>query len=1349
MEILQNIWFQIALGLLPAVILSLILLFVKKVGRMAYITLTVGITVLFAGSCWLGVNQLLAPEEETTVKTVQAREEISKEELIAIAYSFACNDDIDNALRVVDTYSDIYGYDDNCTLITARINVLRGRYEAAWGAYRKLYAGNLPAEAQAVEKIVLSTRVDMVLADRLAESGYEQVMAFSAEEIYQLQNGGARELVLELIEKESIDKTLESGVKWVIRVNTFFDAFLEEEGYDEGLLDDLVDETEEFETHAVLQKLEVFREARLKILLIDGEFDDIISYLDEYAGCTEYMTALELYINDLTDKEDISEALGLEMIDGIENLTAQLSSILEDGRGKLSDTDIHTLEDQIAMLKSYREDMALYTIEDNLRDAVVDPDNYRVSSKIYMALSKVCKMRKDTVRSNQYFSEALLAAPGSDDSEYSNAMRELSQVIAGEGGDELLKKIPENSQKAVENSYIIPGTGKLIRNNNAEAEIMEQVQEQTIKYSAAVTINSVDVSNFETVVLKVQISDEMITEREIKNLIRLNDCNYDIENFTIEKVEYENANIILCCDNSGSMSGSVNSLKNAVSKFLEDSHEKEVIGFYTFDDKILQSLPLGTASEAELEAAINSMGAYGGTSIYNTLTSILSSAKYDSDANQVIILMTDGQDGNNPSQGDIYENIGEVAARKGYVVYVLGMGSSINSDYLSSIASSAGGRFIYAPSDSQLDSLYQFIHGTLQDQYRITFTAKDTLTSHGRKVTVALDQKNIQNWKTYSVTDEDAKNATVDFDQGVTVHGLRERLVYRQKGQIEIFVTGTGFTASDYMTLTFSGERTYSVRASYISGTEFRAYLPEDIPEGEYDMEVFLSGRRALYLSELIVVQGEPDEIIFGGYHFTAYKIEETGSGFDLSRMVIMNNWLHFNGKISLRGQLEDTEMTLTDYSGSYVNYNDVGDTHGYATELKNKGRVLQIPALGSLTIYNAAASGESYPTEEHDIPLMEFLDLLNVNHPKLRLYPDRITMFIGSGETKLPLQDFFVSLRNESISLFETDFNITGTITGRNIDISGEASLGFLDAETVTNVLTVDFLGMRSQAEKDVLAFEFDTLKSFYKLGFNVKIPVFDAWVGASFWLENGGFDGFEVRVDTDVTITLYSVPITLSDFKFGADNFSSEKLTVAPQDIYACKLYGGFEAAAYKVSAIFEPLEAYVGDMSLLSVEATASVDLGKYFIYNLIGNAKLSMLDLIELAEIEMKVGEFKHSDVLLGMDEDEVIGFSFSVKKGIKIDIHNFYMDFNGSTSEFIITNKFSGYRHSGGVDMVLDWWIFEKEIHKDGKTTVGFYTNNGVTQFTVRSYEESNGKRKGVLFYITDEGDMDCDLSYKY
>lgn len=1338
MDILQNVWIQIALGLLPAAVIATIFLFVKKMGKMAYVALTLALVAAVICSGVFGVMELSAADEEEAV--AEALEPISKEDLMQLAYGFLKNGDTESAEKVAEQYATDYGYDDACTLLNARICVIERRFQAALGSYRKLHGTQLPREALAVEKIVMSSQTDIVLADQLAAAGHDVTVSYDADEIGQLTDGGAQEIVFNEIAGQT-DQHTDEAVQWIIEANKQYEEYLHNGYYDEVALQNMLQQLQDHEDSAVLRMLEAFREARLKVLLLMGEYDAIVEYMDSYTCCAEYMTVLELYLAGLASEDDISDALDIETIRGIKKLADKLEAILEAGRDTLSDAQILKLEDQIAMLRSYDKDKALFALEYALQVEAEKAENYNMASKIYLALSKINHARGDEARGHRYFSDALVYAPASRDGDYSDAMNRLSDVVSGAGDDSLVKDVAGNAQQAVRNSYYLPGTGELIRNDEVEDDMSDKVQGSTIKYSAALAINSVDPSKFETVVLRVQISDEMISEHELKNLIRLNDCNYDIESFQIKKVNYKKSNVILCCDNSGSMDGSIGSLKNAVNKFLDNSHEKETIGFYTFDDEILQSLPLGTASEERIREAVSCMDAQGGTRIYGTLTSILSSVSYDPEASQYILLMTDGQDGDDPSTEEIYSQIGDVAARKGYVVYVLGMGSDIEVDYLSTIASSAGGQFVYAATDAQLESLYQFIHGTMQNQYEITFTAKDTLTAQNRRVSVTMKDNNAGDSKFYSVTDKDAENASVDFDEGVCVHGLSERLVFVNKQITEIFVTGTGFKSSDYMYLSFLGERDYNVVATYVDGTKFSLKLPENMAEGVYDMEVHLSGRKALYLQELTVAEGEPDEIIFGGYHFKAYKIKETATGYTLSSYVTMNNWLHFNGTVTLTGALNDSKITLTDNAGSYIDYSHTSAKKGYAYELKQKGLLLAVPALGSMTLYNATAYGTDYPTDEQVIPMLELTDLLNINVPKLRLYPDRITIAFEKGESKLPLQDFFVSVYKENWNPFNLDFNTTATITGSNVDLSGKVALTYTDAQSVTEALMIDFLDMRTQMQKDAIAFEFNTLTGFYKLGFNVKLPIFDLWVGASFWLENGGIDGFEIRLDGDVTVPIYAVPITFSDFKIGMDDYTEQTITVAPCDLYFAKLTGGFNAAAVKVSEIIKPLEKLFGDMNIMSIDASAEAQLGVWFIYSLCGKASVKLLNLIDVADAELRIGQFEHSDALLGMEKASVSGFFFDIKTGVEMQMNGISLSLKGGY-EYSVTDRFIGGRHEGEFDFALDWWKFEPKIHTDGQSVVGlFIDDDGKLQFTIRHSwtDDTSGKREGFAFSIYADG----------
>ena len=214
--------------------------------------------------------------------------------------------------------------------------------------------------------------------------------------------------------------------------------------------------------------------------------------------------------------------------------------------------------------------------------------------------------------------------------------------------------------------------------------------------------------------------------------------------------------------------------------------------------------------------------------------------------------------------------------------------------------------------------------------------------------------------------------------------------------------------------------------------------------------------------------------------------------------------------------------------------------------------------------------------------------------------------------------------------------------------------------------------------------------------------------------------------------------------------DNFTQQTVTVAPSDTYLGDLTGGYSVAAYKVSAIIPPLKSYVGDMSLLSAEGSFSTTLGNKFIYNLQGKSTLKLLNLIDIAEIEMKIGQFTHTDALLGMDEESVTGFVYSKQEGFKADIHNFYLEIFGGYEIDIITKRFMGVRYNGKAEIGVDWWLFDPHYNTDGAVTCGFFRdNNNMLQFTLRASWTENGKRKGILAYIREDGKTEFDSKAKF
>ena len=188
--------------------------------------------------------------------------------------------------------------------------------------------------------------------------------------------------------------------------------------------------------------------------------------------------------------------------------------------------------------------------------------------------------------------------------------------------------------------------------------------------------------------------------------LRVFDCNSEITEFDVEKIDFDTSRIILLCDVSGSMSGSVGALKDAINRFADEMNENEKISVIGFDDSInferdFSSDPQKIASYAD------DIGAYGGTDMFSALKYALGKFPSDINANNIVILMTDGEDNNPKGEATIRNDIGALCADNSATVYTLGLGSSVDTAYLKLIADAGNGSFLYVDSAAGLDNFLQ------------------------------------------------------------------------------------------------------------------------------------------------------------------------------------------------------------------------------------------------------------------------------------------------------------------------------------------------------------------------------------------------------------------------------------------------------------------------------------------------------------------------------------------------------------------------------------------------------------------------------------------------------------------
>ena len=99
--------------------------------------------------------------------------------------------------------------------------------------------------------------------------------------------------------------------------------------------------------------------------------------------------------------------------------------------------------------------------------------------------------------------------------------------------------------------------------------------------------------------------------------------------------------------------------------------------------------------------------------------------------NKIIILLTDGADGNSGAMPGAIEKL----KQEGIVVYSVGFGGA-EADYLGNISSQTGGQLMYARNPEDLQEMYRLINGFISNDY--TFNFKTSADSDALERTVKI-----------------------------------------------------------------------------------------------------------------------------------------------------------------------------------------------------------------------------------------------------------------------------------------------------------------------------------------------------------------------------------------------------------------------------------------------------------------------------------------------------------------------------------------------------------------------------------------------------------------------------------
>jgi len=219
--------------------------------------------------------------------------------------------------------------------------------------------------------------------------------------------------------------------------------------------------------------------------------------------------------------------------------------------------------------------------------------------------------------------------------------------------------------------------------------------------------------------------------------------------------------VALVIDRSTSMSEEIADAKQAARDFIALLKNEDKGAVIHFGSSVVSAQAF-THQQDLLANAVASVSVGGNTALYDALYSALQECGKTSGV-KAVVAFTDGKE--NASNHSLAEVL-ELAKDVNVPVYMIGLGTQVNTDQLRNIANQTGGMYKYAPKASDLLEIYNAIRQLSRQQYLVTYTTHNPkYDGTTRTVTISITAKGLadQDSRTYSVVPSPPKISAVQL----------------------------------------------------------------------------------------------------------------------------------------------------------------------------------------------------------------------------------------------------------------------------------------------------------------------------------------------------------------------------------------------------------------------------------------------------------------------------------------------------------------------------------------------------------------------------------------------------------
>jgi Ca-activated chloride channel family protein len=201
--------------------------------------------------------------------------------------------------------------------------------------------------------------------------------------------------------------------------------------------------------------------------------------------------------------------------------------------------------------------------------------------------------------------------------------------------------------------------------------------------------------------------------------------------------------VVMVLDTSGSMKENLSFLKEAASSFLTRLEEPDSALVVSFNETVKGSLEF-TADIDRLDAFVNGLQVWGGTSLYDAIQYSLGRVK-DRPGRKALVVISDGDDTTSSTrESDVIDYARSVEA----TIYTIGVrpgtGGGPDKGFLRKVASETGGSFFFPDGIGELLKVFAGISDELHNHYLLAYSPKRPPDGGFRAIEMRLDRKDAE-----------------------------------------------------------------------------------------------------------------------------------------------------------------------------------------------------------------------------------------------------------------------------------------------------------------------------------------------------------------------------------------------------------------------------------------------------------------------------------------------------------------------------------------------------------------------------------------------------------------------------